>query len=116
MDFGITTHFEDQMQCVRRSSNVCNKILDDTRFHKFFKENCATTTKCTIKDFGRLIKELGDEYVVHQCLDPLSRVFFQYKCEQTPEEIDAKMNDIKLVIMIELFCTFLVLSFVLFAK
>lgn len=39
-------------------------------------------------------------------------MFIQYKCEQTEEEFSKKMLDTKTILMIELFCTLLVLAFI----
>jgi hypothetical protein len=39
-------------------------------------------------------------------------MFFQFKCEQTQQDIGKKMTDTKTVLMIELFCTLLVIAFV----
>ena len=81
VDFGITTHFEDQMQCARKYGNVCNKVLDERFVKDFFAQNCQGKKRCTLKDFGRLVSRRADDVAVHQCDDPLSRAFFQYKCE-----------------------------------
>ena len=43
-------------------------------------------------------------------------MFFQFKCEQTQKDLDTKFKDTQTIVMIEMFCVFLVYSYLLLAK
>ena len=50
------------------------------------------------------------------CFDTQSRVFFQYKCEQTEEELIEKKNDANIIVGIQLLTIAIVIIFLFASK
>ena len=90
------------MLCSTQSS-ACSESLLEEKFLADFNSLCKHKSSCL----------LTNGYVSGgECKAPESRMFVQFKCEQSQEEIDKKMLDTKTVLMIELFCTLLILAFI----
>jgi hypothetical protein len=50
VDWGITTHFEDNAQCTSKPTNFCYSVLNDKLVRERYKSSCANKTSCTLND------------------------------------------------------------------
>ena len=53
---------------------------------------------------------------MYACLSPESRVFFQFQCEQTEQQLHDKMVDARKIVIIELICITMVILFIYIVK
>ena len=60
IDYGVTTHFEDQMSCVKKPTNVCNDYIKEFSFETLFKKHCAGKKSCKITDLSSFLIMKGD--------------------------------------------------------
>lgn len=119
IDFGINTKAEDQNQCRKDRNNICSKYILERGhegIYSVFQNQCEGKDSCIIKNFDKFLSRKGDKNVIEACLELESRVFFQYACEQTEEQLKEKKKDATKVIFIELTCIALVILFIFFVK
>ena len=56
VDWGITTHFEDNAQCVSKIDNFCYSVLNDKLVRERYQTSCANKTSCVLNDFHQFVK------------------------------------------------------------
>ena len=59
VDWGIVTHFEDQLKCTKAKDDVCFSVLNDELLQKEIKGNCIGKAECTLSEFDRFIHKTG---------------------------------------------------------
>ena len=119
VDFGVTTKIEDQYQCVKKPHNICNPFLHEhgnLGIYGIFDRECTGKDSCIIQNYDKFINHNGDQHKVAACFDQQSRVFFQYFCEQTEEEISDKKLNAVMIVTIQLLCMTIIIVFIFAAK
>ena len=81
VDWGVVTHYEDAMQCERKSSNVCNSYLKNKEFKEYFDANCAKNTTCSLRNLAASFVSADTSGEAHRCREATSRLFVQYMCK-----------------------------------
>ena len=103
VDFGITTKSEDQNLCRRKEDFICNSYINDKGpdgIYQYFEKHCLGRDSCVIDHIDQFVKRTGDAQRLLACVDPESRVFFQYYCEQTEQQIQTKIKDAREIAII----------------
>jgi hypothetical protein len=70
VDYGVTTQFEDQMQCVKKPTNVCNDYIKEYSAETYFKKHCWGKTTCKITDLSSFLIMKGDGKHFQSCISP----------------------------------------------
>lgn len=77
IDWGVATHFEDQLKCVKKKEDVCFSVLNDKLVQKYIKDNCMGKSECILSGFDKFILQTGaDKQAIKRCLLPTSRLYF----------------------------------------
>lgn len=89
VDWGMQSHSDSVNQCRKRSSNICNGVLNDAAFQKFFADSCHDKDFCSIQDLNNYLLK---DSLTDKCGKKDSKIFIQYMCKQTKEEIALKLD------------------------
>ena len=124
VDWGIVTKNEDNNECKRQEHDRCLPILEPDNLKNQFDSFCKTNKNCTLLDFtyfitGEGIGENrtfeGPKNVINDCTGSTSRLFIQYMCKQTEEELAVKNEIRDSNILIEIVSIVIVLIFMAYA-
>lgn len=111
VDFGITTKFEDQHSCSKfAQTQYCQQFLDYDAIYDFFQKECRNKEKCFVGSLPDFVLPDTDTSQISMCFQEDSRLYVQYKCEETSVDVDQKLKSTKPLAFIELLCIAIVVA------
>ena len=81
VDWGVVTHLEESLQCLRKSDNECAGYLADQAFHSAFDKSCKGNKSCQLKSLSSTFVRDDGSAVARWCMEANSRLFVQYMCK-----------------------------------
>jgi hypothetical protein len=99
-----------------KTSNACDSQLNFSLMQRMFKEKCKGLKECVIDNFKQFLSDSNKNKVSKQCALPSSRIFIQYMCTQTPQELSDKASLMSYNIHIEILGGILTLLAVIYSR
>ena len=111
VDFGITTKFEDQHSCSKfAQTQYCQQFLDFDSIYDFFQKECRNKERCFVGSLPDFVLPDTDTSQISMCFQEDSRLYVQYKCEETSVDVDQKTQSVEPLVFIEVLCVALVVA------